>query len=63
MMLIETVMVWVIFHGTQETVLHYSTEQECKDAIEQGLPYINVPPKSELNCKYVPDHPRIAPRP
>ena len=56
------IMVWVIFFGDVETTLHYATEQQCKAAIETGLPYVKVPPKSELLCKLIPDHPRVAPR-
>jgi len=63
MIMTKALLVWTIFWGAQETVLTYSTEQECKDAIERGLPYLNVPPKSELSCVLVADHPRVVPRP
>jgi len=56
-MILEAALLWTIFSKSiGETILQYATEQDCYAAIERGLPYSNVPPKSELECKLRPNH-------
>ena len=56
-MLIEAAMLWTIFSSNiGETVLQYGSENECRAAIEGGLPYTSVSPKDQLRCVLRPDH-------
>jgi hypothetical protein len=55
-MILEAALLWTIYHNSTETVLQYTTKQDCQDAIEIGLPYGNVPPKEQLFCIQRPDH-------
>ena len=53
-MILEIAMWWTIFWNDTQTVLQYPTKLECIEAIEAGLPYIGVPPNSELRCELAP---------
>jgi len=42
---------WTIFFSDNETVLQYVTAKECYAAIDDGLPYRNLPPKNQIHCR------------
>ena len=56
MILLTATMLWTIFWGSHETVLQFGTKESCLAAIEDGLPYSDVPPKSDLSCALRPDN-------
>ena len=59
-MILEATLLWTILAPFGETVLQYPTQQACRAAINEGLPYIGVPPKDQLSCAERPDRNPIA---
>lgn len=58
MRVVDALLLWTIVYGGHDTVLQYRTEEECLAAIADDLPYLGVPPSTELSCLPRPDlHP------